>query len=162
MKEKLFEYVEKNKSELFRMLCEMVNINTENFGNQGNEKYLAEYLKGEYEKLGFDADLYSPDSVPNIKAHPDYLDGRNLEDRPNITVKLAGRNAKKSLMLAGHLDTVPIGDESIWTMPPTKGTVKNGRIYGRGANDDKHALAIELFLAKAFREVKLYISGSKR
>ena len=43
MKEKLFEYVEKNKSELFRMLCEMVNINTENFGGSGNEKYLAEY-----------------------------------------------------------------------------------------------------------------------
>ena len=147
------------------MLCRLIDINTENSGNNGREKELSEYLAKEYAKLGLEADLYSPDSVPNIKAHPDYLEGRNLEDRPNITVKLAGKDSKKSLMLAGHLDTMPIGDESIWTMPPTKGTVKDGRIYGRGANDDKHALAIELFLAKAFRElgVKLnndvYLSG---
>ena len=165
MKEKLFEYVEKNKSELFRMLCEMVNINTENFGGSGNEKYLAEYLKGEYEKIGLDADLYSPDSVPNIKSHPDYLAGRNLEDRPNITVKVSGSAPKKSLMLAGHLDTVPIGDERLWTVPPVKGTIKDGKIYGRGANDDKHSLAIQLFLAKAFKELgvelknNLYLSG---
>lgn len=165
MKEKLFEYIENNKAELFLMLCEMININTENFGTSGNEKALAEHLQREYAKLGFEADVYSPDSISGIKDHPDYLAGRNLENRPNITVKLAGISPRKSLMLAGHLDTVPIGDLSLWTTEPTRAVIKDGKIYGRGANDDKHSLAIELFLAKAIKKLgitlknDLYLSG---
>ena len=68
-------------------------------------------------------------------------------------------------MLAGHLDTVPIGDRALWTTPPTTGVIRDGRVFGRGACDDKFALAVELFLAKAFRDLgitppcDLYLNG---
>ena len=165
MKQKIINYIEENKDQLFGILCDLVDINTENFGTSGNEKALTEHLQGKYTKLGLASDVYSPDSIPNIKEHPDYLSGRNLEDRPNITVKLAGSDPKKALMLAGHLDTMPVGDEKLWSVPPVKGTIKDGKIYGRGANDDKHSLAIQLFLAKAFKELgielknDLYLTG---
>ena len=150
MKEKLLEYIERHKEELFALLCDMLDINTENYGNGGNEAPLAAYLKDAYEKLGVPVEVYSPDEVEGILRHPDYLLGRNLQNRPNVSATLRGTDPAKTLLLAGHMDTVPVGDESLWTVPPVKGTVKDGWIYGRGANDDKWALATELFLAKAF------------
>ncbi len=151
MKQKLLDYIEEHKAELFQMLCDMLDINTENDGKSGNEAPLAAYLQSAYAALGVPCEAYSPDDVPGILQHPDYLPGRNLQNRPNVSAVLEGSAPKKLLLLAGHLDTVPVGDESLWTVPPIKGTIKDGWILGRGANDDKFSLAVELFLAKAFK-----------
>lgn len=45
------------------------------------------------------------------------------------------------LALAGHLDTVAIGDPTSWHHDPFAGEVDNGRIYGRGSVDMKGGLA---------------------
>jgi acetylornithine deacetylase/succinyl-diaminopimelate desuccinylase-like protein len=52
----------------------------------------------------------------------------------------------------GHHDTVPIGDRSLWTFEPLIGEVRDGKIWGRGACDDKYALATSLFLLKLLKE----------
>ncbi|NOG29934.1 dipeptidase PepV [Lysinibacillus fusiformis] len=36
-----------------------------------------------------------------------------------------------------HVDVVPIGDDADWTYPPFSGTVADGKLYARGAIDDK-------------------------
>lgn len=134
------------------MLCAMIDINTENDGKSGNEAALAAYLRAAYEALGVPCEVYSPDEVEGIAEHPDYLPGRNLQNRPNVSATLCGTAPERTLLLAGHMDTVPVGDEALWSVPPVKGTLEDGWIFGRGANDDKWALAVELFLAKAFIE----------
>ena len=45
------------------------------------------------------------------------------------------------VMLNGHIDTVPVGDESLWPHPPLEGVIADGRLYGRGACDMKGAVA---------------------
>ena len=45
------------------------------------------------------------------------------------------------LVLAGHTDVVPAGDESQWTFPPFSAEVSDGFIYGRGTSDMKGGLA---------------------
>src|SRR5690606_13136464 len=45
------------------------------------------------------------------------------------------------ILLTGHLDTVPVGDESLWPHPPLAGMVTDGNLWGRGACDMKSALA---------------------
>lgn len=45
------------------------------------------------------------------------------------------------VLLTGHLDTVPVGDESLWPHPPLGGVIADGRLWGRGACDMKSALA---------------------
>jgi acetylornithine deacetylase/succinyl-diaminopimelate desuccinylase-like protein len=40
-----------------------------------------------------------------------------------------------------HTDVVPVEDESLWEHPPFSGTIDRGRIYGRGADDDKADVA---------------------
>ena len=57
------------------------------------------------------------------------------------------------LVFAGHTDVVPTGPEVEWSSPPFEPTIKNDRLYGRGAADMKASLAafiisIEEFLAK--------------
>ena len=43
----------------------------------------------------------------------------------------------------GHLDVVPAGDG--WTKPPFGGVIEDGRLYGRGATDDKGPILAALF-----------------
>ena len=43
----------------------------------------------------------------------------------------------------GHLDVVPAGDG--WTRPPFGGLIEDGRLYGRGATDDKGPILAALF-----------------
>ena len=45
------------------------------------------------------------------------------------------------LVFAGHTDVVPTGPEVEWSSPPFEPTIKNDRLYGRGAADMKASLA---------------------
>jgi succinyl-diaminopimelate desuccinylase len=54
-----------------------------------------------------------------------------------------GREAPH-LMLAGHTDVVPPGDERAWTHPPFAAEISDGVLYGRGAVDMKGAIACKL------------------
>lgn len=45
------------------------------------------------------------------------------------------------LMLNGHMDVVPVGEDDKWRYPPFGGVVRDGYIYGRGASDMKGPLA---------------------
>jgi succinyl-diaminopimelate desuccinylase len=57
------------------------------------------------------------------------------------------------LCFAGHTDVVPSGPESKWQTPPFEPTIKDGKLYGRGAADMKGSLAamvvaVEQFIAE--------------
>ncbi len=54
------------------------------------------------------------------------------------------------IAVLGHLDTVPEGDH--WNIPPFSGRVHEGRIYGRGALDDKGPILSALYSLKAIRD----------
>jgi succinyl-diaminopimelate desuccinylase len=56
-------------------------------------------------------------------------------------------NAAPHLMLAGHTDVVPPGDETKWTHPPFAAEIADGVLYGRGAVDMKGAIACKLAAA---------------
>ncbi|MEJ2624727.1 MAG: succinyl-diaminopimelate desuccinylase [Pseudolabrys sp.] len=46
-----------------------------------------------------------------------------------------------NLVIAGHTDVVPPGDETAWRHPPFAGEIDNGELYGRGAVDMKGGIA---------------------
>ena len=48
------------------------------------------------------------------------------------------------VVLSGHTDVVPPGDEANWTHPPFAAEVADGTLYGRGAVDMKGAIACKL------------------
>src|SRR3954452_16117160 len=51
--------------------------------------------------------------------------------RPSLAAVLGSGGPR--LVLNGHLDTVPIGDRSQWSVDPYGGEVRGGELYGRGA-----------------------------
>lgn len=55
----------------------------------------------------------------------------------------AGDNAQpaKHICYIGHLDVVPVGDETRWTTGPFNGEIKDGYLYGRGVTDMKGSVA---------------------
>jgi acetylornithine deacetylase/succinyl-diaminopimelate desuccinylase-like protein len=59
----------------------------------------------------------------------------------------AGPLGRRTLLIGVHLDTVPAGDG--WTRPPFGGELENGRIYGRGATDNKGAAAAAIVAFRA-------------
>jgi succinyl-diaminopimelate desuccinylase len=64
------------------------------------------------------------------------------------------------IAVLGHLDVVPVGDG--WTKPPFEALIENGRIYGRGTNDDKGPALAALFAMKAIREAGIPLKKSIR
>jgi acetylornithine deacetylase/succinyl-diaminopimelate desuccinylase-like protein len=56
-----------------------------------------------------------------------------------------------TILVLGHFDVQPAGDATAWTTPPFEPTIRDGRIFARGATDDKGnmlqpILAVEAFL----------------
>ena len=147
----LNQLIEENKDELFNLLSSFIKINTENTRTHGNEKPLAELIHKLCLDLGLESDIYSPLDIKDFKSHPDYMDGRNLEDRLNVTAIMRGEKNENGLMLMAHTDTVEIGDEKNWNFPPLSGEIRDGKILGRGACDDKYGLATILFLIKLLK-----------
>lgn len=148
----ILEMIDNRKQDLFDLLSRLVRINSENFGDHGNEQACAEYIRDLCLELGLETQMYSPLELENFTEHPDYFPGRHLENRFNVTAKWQGVEDTNKLMLMGHLDTVRIGDPKNWNMDPLSGAIKDGYIHGRGAGDDKYALAASLFLIQLLKE----------
>lgn len=149
LEEQVVNYLDRHKEELFTLLSKLLQIESINYNTSGDEANCIPLLQAEYEKLGLTPEIYYPDSVPGVRTSPDYLPGRSADKRPNIRAVYPGGSTGKSVMLAAHTDTMPIGNRALWTSDPLGGEIRDGRIYGRGANDNKFGLASSIMALRA-------------
>ncbi|MEW5937033.1 MAG: M20 family metallo-hydrolase [Candidatus Thermoplasmatota archaeon] len=135
-------------------LCSVPAIGPEN-GGEGEEKKAAllERILREY-------------GLTNISKHPAKDERVPGGERPNIVVEIKGeglgRSEHTSHTLVGepertegaiwvitHLDVVPPGEIEGWESDPYAPVVRDGKLYGRGVEDNGQALAASLFAAAA-------------
>ncbi len=74
------------------------------------------------------------------------------ESAPGSAASAAGG---RSLILQGHVDVVPEGAADLWTTPPFEPSVRDGRMYGRGAGDMKAGLVSMVMAVEALRRAGL-------
>lgn len=96
-----------------------------------------------------------------LSARPEITVRRVVAQAPavNLIAKLAFARGGRRLIMNGHLDTFPIGDRSGWSVDPLAGTVRDGRIYGRGAGDMKAGLAVAVSAMLLLADCRADLAG---
>lgn len=90
--------------------------------------------------------------IVDIERH-DAPDARvSAGKRPNLVATIKGRKPGKRLWVMAHTDVVPEGDRSLWDTEPFEAVVKDGKIYGRGVEDNQQGLVSSVFAALALVE----------
>lgn len=131
----LIESVADDERKMVDSMCAMLRfpaVGPESGGPGESEK--ADYILGLLKGLGF-SDIQVLES-----ADPRVPSGK----RPNIIAKVKGSTRRRTWVVV-HMDVVPEGDPSAWKHPPFQGTVVDGRIYGRGSEDNGQELLASIF-----------------
>ncbi|MEW6747300.1 MAG: dipeptidase, partial [Planctomycetota bacterium] len=63
---------------------------------------------------------------------------------PVVYAEWCGAPGKPTILIYGHYDVQPVDPVNLWTTPPFEPAVRDGRLYARGAADDKGQLSIHM------------------
>jgi acetylornithine deacetylase len=118
----------------------------------GDEGAGADVFRTWFERNGFEAETKTV--APGFRDRfPMLANELNLERRPNVFGWWrTGDASMRPLVLNGHYDVIPAGEESEWQHPPFGGVRSGGRIFGRGATDMKGPLVAGMFALRAVRD----------
>ncbi len=81
-------------------------------------------------------------------------------EQVNVVSTLPGSGDGPHLALNAHVDVVPIGAEADWTYPPFGAEIHDGRVYGRGAGDDKASVAAQVMAGVALARAGVPLEGT--
>ena len=142
-KQKVISYIDELKNEAVELMKAIVPIKALGPTNGGTgEAEKAEFLKDYLKTLG----------ITDIKEYPAPDPRVPGGMRPNMVAKLPGKSSR-TVWILGHLDVVPEGDLSKWDTDPFEAVVKGDQIFGRGTEDNNHAIVTGCMTAKAFLDL---------
>ncbi|MDR2808636.1 MAG: M20 family metallo-hydrolase [Spirochaetaceae bacterium] len=106
--------------------------------------------EGEIDKCLFLESWLRSRGIVNLERH-DAPDPRAKEGiRPNLIATIPGKDDDTSrLWIISHLDVVPPGEMRLWDSDPWKLVVKDGRLIGRGVEDNQQGLCSSVLAALA-------------
>jgi len=134
--EHIEKYIEENKDRFLKELFGLIQIPSVSSIAENKPDMLkaAEYWKKLLLEAGADrAEVYKSDGNPVTY-------GEKIID-----------TAKPTVLIYGHMDVMPVDPINLWTSPPFEPEIHDGKIWGRGAEDNKgqsfmHAKAFELMV----------------
>ena len=138
---------------LVAMVCDLVAIES----TSGRETPAQEYVAAQLAAVGMEVDQWELD-VDTLRRDPAY----SAEVERTHALGVVGRTGKgdgPALILNGHVDVVPAGERDRWSVDPWRGTVRHGRIYGRGSVDMKGPLCCAIAAVRAVRDAGVSLGG---
>ncbi|WP_159995181.1 ArgE/DapE family deacylase [Roseomonas sp. 18066] len=128
---------------------------------RGQEAPLQDWLSRQLADRGYAVDRYTLADIgfDGARGAAPVMD----TDYSRAVQLVAARRAKnpggRSLIIQGHVDVVPAGPAAMWTTPPFEPVVRDGWLYGRGANDMKAGVSAMIFAADALAACGLEPDG---
>ncbi len=132
----VLEKIERSRDRIIEEMCDMIRIPAISPANGGTGEsrradHMITRLKGYDTVLRVDV---PDDTDPSIM-------------RSNILAKKRGKE-EGTVWIVSHLDTVPTGNLEDWDSPPFEPRVEDGRIYGRGTEDNGQAVISSIFASE--------------
>jgi succinyl-diaminopimelate desuccinylase len=149
-------WLDQHLNDLVNFICKLVRIDTSTPPGRNYDK-IAEAITSKLSEAGIETETHEiPEEI--------FLEGmrRNgITDisgpRINVVANLKG-NGKGRVLTNGHIDVVPASSEG-WSVEPFSGSVRNGRIYGRGSSDMKGAIGAMVYSMIALKEFNVKLNG---
>lgn len=157
--ERLDQALQSQERLLVDTLAELVRTPSENLPPLGGEQACQRRVGDWLRELDIEPDIYELSEVPELESHPEYWPGREYSGRPNVNGVLKGTGGGRSLILSGHVDTVPADSPVPWSYPPFGAVVEGDRLFGRGAWDMKAGVAMNLAVLRALRHAGITLAG---
>ena len=124
------ERLDQNRIGLVEFLQRMVRINSVTPGPENRYDQIADCVKKEMEKAGL----------------------KVVCERNNVIGEYGTPDNTPVFIFNGHMDTVELGND--WTVcDPLSGDIIDNNVYGRGAGDNKSAVAISVYAARVLKEL---------
>jgi len=120
----IIDQISGREKEYIKTLQDLVQIPSPN--PPGDTRPVANYITKILKNHGLEYDVYYP------------------RDENPIVVAKYGSGLSPKLTLSGHLDVFPVADVELWSDDPFSGTIKDGKLYGRGSSDMKAGVAAAL------------------
>jgi putative selenium metabolism hydrolase len=140
LREKIAQLSESFREDMTAFLRDMIRIPS----TSCNEKDVIQRIKQEMEKVGFDEVI--------------------IDRMGNVLGRIG--SGKTVIAMDAHIDTVDVGDPTLWQVDPFEGDLKDGIIYGRGASDQEGGMASMVYAGKIIKDLgltgdyTLYVTGT--
>jgi succinyl-diaminopimelate desuccinylase len=109
----------------------------------GDTREATRYITDFLEEKGITFDVLGPDP-----------------EKPNVVSSFDSPVDGKRLVLNGHIDVFPVGNEEGWSHDPWGGELVDGKIYGRGACDMKAGTTASIYTYLVLHELRGQLKGS--
>ena len=134
-KDPVFHQIDASSQRFVEKLCELCrqpSVSAQNLGLVETAELVRKFLA----ETGFTVELFSPSKGP-----------------PVVFAELPSKIGRRTLVFYNHYDVQPIEPVELWKNPPFSATLEDGRIYARGASDNKGNIVSRLMAIDAFLKV---------
>ena len=139
--QKLIDYIDNNKEEICTLVRKLVSISSINIPGEkeGQQLEIGNFIYKKFQEIGLN-NVRFQDVYPGAK---------------NVLGETLASSKKTGIIFNGHMDTVNVNNMKI---DPFRGSVIDGKIYGRGTADMKSGLAAAIFAVKAILDLNINLS----
>jgi acetylornithine deacetylase len=149
------KWLKENQTKGIKLLQLLVQENS----TRGKESSAQAIMIEKCRQLGLQLDIWEIDRNELVRNPSFFCDRKDFNGNPNVVAVLKGTGDGRSLILNGHIDVVPVGDEQNWKHDPFSGLIEAGKLYGRGSTDMKGGTVALLLALEAIIQSGIHLKG---